>query len=175
MSVEPPIVLSVAMSLDGYIADDAGGVDWLNPYFSDEIDFGGFMASVGAVVVGRTTYDHAGAFAGGGKRLVVLTHRPIDEVETWDGDVRELARRLKAECGGTIWVMGGGEAARALLDAGAVDEIGVNVIPILLGSGTPLFPRRAGLDRLELLECQRYGNGCVSLRYRVVRKPAHAP
>jgi dihydrofolate reductase len=166
----PRILLSVAMSLDGFIADYAGGVEWLNPYFSDEMDFAGFMADIGAIVVGRTTYEVAGGFGGGGKRLVVLTHRPIDGVEAWDGDPRELARRLKAECIGTIWVMGGGQAARSLLDAEVIDEIDVNVVPTLLGSGTPLFPARSGSDRLDLLECQQYENGCVRLHYCVARK-----
>ena len=90
-------------------------------------------------LVGRTTYEVAGRFGGGGKRLVVLTHRPIG-VETWDGDLRELARRLKAECIGTTWVMGGGEAARSLLDAEVIDEIDINVVPTLLAPARRCFP-----------------------------------
>jgi dihydrofolate reductase len=63
--------------------------------------------------------------------------------------------------------MGGGELAHSLLEAGLVDEIGFNIHPVLLGSGTPLFyPMKRQID-LELLDCRRFKNGCVYVMYRV--------
>ena len=63
--------------------------------------------------------------------------------------------------------MGGGELAASLLDAQLIDEIGLNIHPVLLGSGIPLFhPLNEQLD-LELLECTAFKNGCVLVRYRV--------
>jgi dihydrofolate reductase len=160
------IVLSVAVSLDGYIADEDGGVDWLNPYFSPEMDMSGFMSRVGAVVVGRRTYEEAMAGHRGGGRLVVLTNGSLDGVETFAGNVGELASRLRDEVDGIVWLMGGGEAARSFLEAGALDELDLNVIPQVLGAGRPLFPAGAGKHELELLESRAYSNGCVRLRYR---------
>jgi dihydrofolate reductase len=72
--------------------------------------------------------------------------------------------------------MGGGDFARSLLSAGVVDEIGLNVHPVLLGSGIPLFvdPRRQ-VD-LELTECRALQAGCAFLMYRVRHQaPAAAP
>jgi riboflavin biosynthesis pyrimidine reductase len=65
--------------------------------------------------------------------------------------------------------MGGGRLANSLFEAGVIDEVGLNVHPILLGSGIPAFlPMKRHVD-LELLECTPFENGCVYVRYRVKR------
>lgn len=63
--------------------------------------------------------------------------------------------------------MGGGDLARSLFEAGLIDEIGFNLHPVLLGSGIPLFHEMKRQIDLELLECQRFKNGCVYVSYRV--------
>jgi dihydrofolate reductase len=84
------------------------------------------------------------------------------------GDAADFVRDLKARPGGDIIVMGGGELGSALIEAGLVDEIGINVHPILLGAGTPAFRPMARRVALELLEAKPIAKGCVFLRYRVV-------
>jgi dihydrofolate reductase len=82
-------------------------------------------------------------------------------------DAAEFVRHLKQQDGKDICLMGGGEVARALFEAGLIDEIGFNIHPVLLGSGIPLFhPMTRQID-LELRECRAFKNGCVYLTYRV--------
>ncbi|MFT3743338.1 MAG: dihydrofolate reductase family protein [Pyrinomonadaceae bacterium] len=82
-------------------------------------------------------------------------------------DPGEFVRELKQQDGKEICVMGGGNLARTLLEAGVVDEIGFNVHPVLLGSGVPLFHEMSRQIDLELLECKAMKNGCVYVLYRV--------
>ena len=82
-------------------------------------------------------------------------------------DAAEFVRGLKEQDGKDICLMGGGELARSLFEAGLIDEIGFNIHPVLLGSGIPLFhPMTRQID-LELLECRPFKNGCVYVTYRV--------
>jgi dihydrofolate reductase len=83
-------------------------------------------------------------------------------------DAAEFLRALKAKPGGDIVVMGGGELGTALLEAGLVDEIGLNIHPLLLGGGTPTFRAMAKRLDLELIEALPIREACVLLRYRVV-------
>ena len=86
-------------------------------------------------------------------------------------DAGGFVRALKAQPGGGICVMGGGELAQALFAAGVIDEVGLNIHPILLGRGTPLF-RDAGRIPLELVESRVLHGGCVLATYRVARRAA---
>ncbi|HLQ38634.1 MAG TPA: dihydrofolate reductase family protein [Planctomycetota bacterium] len=169
---------ALATSLDGYIATKDGGVDWLNPFFSKEIDFAGFMKGIGLTVMGRRTLDEAlqrsprGGGAGGG---VVLTHRPLPAAaikagaEAFAGDLRELAARLRqrlAKANKDVWLMGGGEFLAAFHQADLVDRWEISVMPITLGDGIPLFPRHSGgVRRLRLAGTKTLSNGIVELRY----------
>jgi len=97
-----------------------------------------------------------------------LTECP-DGVTVVRDDAAEFVRGLKRQDGKDICLMGGGELARPLFEAGLIDEIGFNIHPVLLGSGIPLFhPMNRQID-LELLECRRFKNGCVYVLYRVKR------
>jgi dihydrofolate reductase len=121
---EHPLVrASLAVSLDGYIADKDGDVGWLNPFFSDEIDFMGFMNAIGVAVMGRRTFDIAASGALGpmpptSYPTFVPTHRPMPKppkgYEPFGGTPSELVDRLRvqlAKSGKDIWLMG---AARQL-------------------------------------------------------------
>ena len=77
-------------------------------------------------------------------------------------------RRLKAGPGGDIIVMGGGELGTALIEGRLVDEIGLNIHPVLLGQGTPLFRPMSCRVELELIEARVISQGCVLVRWRVV-------
>jgi len=82
------------------------------------------------------------------------------------GDVVEFVRKLKAEPGRDICMMGGGELARPLFEAGLIDEVGMNVHPVLLGSGVPMFHAMRQVD-LERIDCRPFRNGCVYVLYAV--------
>src|SRR5262249_41904477 len=90
-----------------------------------------------------------------------------DGVEILSEDPGKFVKKLKKLPGKDIMIMGGGELARDLFDAGAIDEIGFNIHPVLLGSGIPLFHRMKKQINLELKECRPLKNGCVYLLYDV--------
>jgi len=166
----------VALSLDGYIADTRGGVAWLDAYHDPAVDFMAFVSTIGVTVMGRRTFDEAlarGPWMFGEGRAVVMTHRPIPKapkgVEAFDGDVGELATRLRSDLEGTgkdVWLMGGGESIRAFHQAGEVDRFELYVVPVFLGAGIPLFPRREeALTTWRPTRTQAYPSGLVELWY----------
>ena len=169
------IRLYFATSLDGFIADAAGGVDWLHPYNTPEAKYAEFLAEIRTVVLGRATYEQARGFGPWeypGKRGIVWTSRaledPPEDVERYDGVAPELARRLRALDDGDVWIVGGAKAQAALLAAGAVDLIDVFVVPLVLGAGIPMFAD-ASSSALQLVESGALRNGLVHLRYTTER------
>lgn len=178
---EPRFRAYLAVSLDGYIADAAGEVGWLDPYFSPEVDFGAFFRSIGAMVMGRTTWDwavaHGHSFEPRG-RCIVQTHRPLGSaspgVETFAGDVRNLAADLRRVLGGTgkdVWLMGGGESLAGFDEHGLVDRWELKIIPVLVGAGAPLFPRRSRpVTPLRLVHSRALANGVVQVEYEPERR-----
>lgn len=177
---EPRFRAYLAASLDGYIADAAGEVGWLDRYFSPEVDFMAFIRTIGAMVMGRTTWDwavahgHAGEMTG---RSIVQTHRPLGDappgVMAFAGDVRDLAAELRRELHGTgkdVWLMGGGESLAGFDEHGLVDRWELGLVPVLLGEGVPLFPRRARpVTPLRLVHSRALANGVVRVEYEPER------
>jgi dihydrofolate reductase len=93
-------------------------------------------------------------------------------VEIISQDAVDFVQRLKRRRGKGICIMGGGELAAGLFEAELIDELGLNIHPVLLGTGIPLFPRLPRQVDLELLESRQFTSGCVYLLYRVLhRKP----
>lgn len=163
-----------ANSLDNYIARPDHAVDWL--IWGDEAAAvtADLWKSIDTVLMGRKTYEVAvqmGQEGGypGMKTYVfsrTLTEAP-DGVTLVQEDAAGFVRALKEQSGKDICVMGGGELARSLFEAGLIDEIGFNIHPVLLGSGIPLFHPMSRQIDLELLECRPFKNGCVYVTYRV--------
>ena len=169
------ITLYVAASVDGYVADAEGGVEWLDDYESDDATarYEGFFETVDCLVMGATTYEQVldfGEWPYGETPAFVLTHRTLprasDAVEFVAEVPATLAERLTDEYG-HVWLVGGAEVARAFLRAGAVDELRLTVVPELLGDGVPLF--EAGSDPRDLRhrETTTLGSGLVELWYEV--------
>lgn len=165
--------LYVAVSLDGCLADAQGGVGWLAPFEAEDYGLAGFLAEVGAVLTGRTTYDQARGFGDwpyAGKRVVVLTHRPLDRdppagVEAASGDIAAVLARLRAETPGDIWLLGGAATARRCLAEGLVDSLEVFVMPVTLGAGIRLFAEAGPPRDWRLAAALPHPNGVVALRY----------
>lgn len=172
------VTYGAACSLDGFIAAADGALDWL--HFSRDVQdvMSSYMATVDTVLMGRRTWEAALAMggAGGATRGVetVVFSRTLDRIDApgvrlvrsdAGAFVRDLARRP----GGAICVMGGGELARSLLEADAIDEVGLNIHPLLLGAGVPLFGDAGRRIPLELTECRTLAGGCVLATYRVRR------
>lgn len=170
----PLLRLYAAISLDGCLADAAGGVDWLAPYEGTDYGIAAFLAGIGTVLTGRTTYDQARGFGDwpyAGKRVVVLTHRPLDAdapagVEAASGDVGAVVARLRADRAGDIWLLGGASVAQDCLARGLVDGIELFIMPVTLGAGIRLFANGGAPQGWRLAEARPFPNGVLALTYR---------
>jgi dihydrofolate reductase len=168
------VTFGVANSLDNFIARVDDSVDWLS--WTPEVSAitSKFWKTIDTVIMGRRTYDIArkmGTSSYSGVKNIVFSCKlkvsPDPNVELVSGDAVEYLHKLKAGNGKGICVMGGGVLAQSLLEADLIDEIGLNIHPVLLGSGIPLFgPVRRQVD-LELKDSKVLKNGCVYLLYRV--------
>jgi len=175
-----------AVSLDGFLAGANGSIDWL--HFSKDVQqvMTDFWKDVDTILMGRKTYlvsvalgrQSAKKPAKNPKRkepamrtyVFSRTLKSIDDpgVELVAADAVQFVRDLKGRPGKGICLMGGGELAQPLLAAGLVDEIGVNIHPILLGTGIPTFRDPGHRVRLTLIECRQLEGGCILATYKVL-------
>lgn len=174
---------SVGVSLDGYIAASDGSVDWLQRATSrgakgEDFGMSEFFKSIDTVLMGRKTYEVAVklgmAKSGYPKMKNYIFSRTLapgerDGVEFVSGGLAEFVADLKAKRGKDIWLCGGGELAREALREGAVDEIMLGVVPMLIGAGLPAFPPGFPETELGLVECKQYKGGVITLTYAVVK------
>jgi dihydrofolate reductase len=177
-------VYLTATSIDGFIADAANSLDWLFAVEGGDDAgeaFRAFLAGVGAMVMGATTYEWVTAHmegpegwreAHGDVPCWVMTHRRLAPVagaalRFASGDVGAVHAEMRAAAAGRdIWVVGGGDLAGQLADRGLLDEVRLSVAPVTLGGGAPLLPRRLDAGRLELVSAGRRGP-FAELAYRV--------
>ena len=170
------VVFDTATSLNGWIADEAGSLDWLFAVPGGDAPADGlFPAGATVLVEGSTTYEwvlaHEDLLAHperwrafyGDRPVFVFTSRTLPvpsgaDVRFVSGPVvRALPEIRDAAGAGDVWVVGGGELAGQLLDAGALDEIALSVAPVALTGGAPLLPRTVGAERLTLVSATAVG------------------
>jgi dihydrofolate reductase len=168
----------VAMSLDGFIAGPDGEADWI--VMDPEIDFDAMARRYDTLLMGRRTFDAMGGGRGGGgggpfggMTIVVAsrTLQPGDRpgVTIAGAPIRESVAALKQQPGKDIWLFGGGQLCRDLLELRLVDSIEVAVIPVVLGDGVPLVAPPAARATLALTEHRvSPTTGTVALTYDVV-------
>ena len=166
------IVLYIACSLDGYIAREDHGIDWLDAVDVPGEDYGyaAFYDSVDALLVGSRSLDAiGGAWPYQGKPGWLFSRRDIPaphaDVTVTRQEPREVVAELAARGVRRAWLIGGGELIASFRAAGLVSEYIVFVLPVLLGSGIPLFPRGQPDERLRLTHTHAYASGLVELRY----------
>ena len=177
------VIYGGACSLDGFFADRDGAIDWL--HFSKDVEkiMSASWATTDTILFGRKTWDFAAGQGSGGsmkgisayvfsKTLTKLAGKGAELVTT---DAGEFVRQLKSQAGKDILVMSGGNFATSLLKAGVVDEIGLNVHPVLLGNGPSAFLDPGARINLELTECRQLEGGCVFVRYAVTPSRASQP
>jgi dihydrofolate reductase len=176
------VIYGGACSVDGLLADRDSAVDWL--HFSKDVE--GIMkaswAAADTVLLGRKTWEWASSHAGPDDPSVAgvtsyvfsrtLTAIPDKKARLVTSDAGAFVRQLKAAPGKDIVVMSGGNFATSLLKAGVIDEIGLNIHPLLLGAGPQAFLDTGGRIQLKLLECRQLHGECVFVRYAV--KPRSA-
>lgn len=166
-----------ASTLDGFLATQSHSLDWL---FAENFDqdgpmaYPGFIERIGALVLGASTYewllDHGGAWEYS-QPAWVFTHRDLPrpqgaDVRLVQGDPGSVFDDVVASAGGKdVWVMGGGDLASQVAEAGLLDEVWIQYAPVALGSGRPLFTRPMNLELIEIARNQAF----VCTRYRVLR------
>jgi len=168
----------VASTIDGFIADEHDGLEWLLQFGMDDFAEGyeRFFTEVGALVLGATTYEwvlrEGGGWTYGAVPTWVLTHRDLDRPDGADvrfasGDIAAVADAATAAAGDrNVWVIGGGPVAAQFLAAGRLDELLITYMPVALGRGRPLLPVDAVTTPLELTSVTRLGNA-VEHVYRI--------
>jgi dihydrofolate reductase len=172
------VTYGAACSLDGFIAGGGGEIDWLHHSKDVSAIMREYWKSVDTIIMGRKTWDFAASHGGGGggglsskiKTYVfsrTLTSTDAKGVELVRGDAGSFVRDLKQRPGKSICLMGGGDFARSLFEANVVDEVGMNVHPVLLGTGVPMFLDPCHRVALELVQSRTLEGGCVYSMYRV--------
>lgn len=163
---------SVAMSLDGYIAGPKGEYDWIP--MDPDIDFGALFQDFDTVLMGRKSYDAAQRQSEGGGGMPNLKTYVFSKTlrqedcpgATVSNDPGGTVTALKRQEGKDIWLFGGGELFRSLLDLQLVDAVEIGLVPVLLGGGLPMLPSGAALSKLELTKHRVYEKtGTVLLNY----------
>jgi len=183
------ITYGAAVSLDGFLAGADGSIDWL--HFSKDVQqvIADYWKNVDTLLWGRKTYDFSVARkpptsakkpvkAKSSKRkestmrnyVFSRTLKVLEDpsVELVTSDAVEFIRALQQRPGKEICLMSGGALAQSLLAANLVDEIRLNIHPILLGSGIPTFRDPGHRIKLSLFECRQLEGGCVLASYKVL-------
>jgi len=161
------VILNIATSLDGFIARKNGSVDWL-PEIDNSEDFGmkEFMDSIGIVILGNTTFSQFGANYPN-KKCFVFSRKNTgkkDNITYVNGNVKDFLHGLRTD--DNIWLVGGAEIIKEFLKNNLIDEFIINVIPVVLGEGIPLFGEGCGEHKLKLQNIKSYDSGVVQLSYQ---------
>lgn len=171
----------IATSVDGFIAGADGDIDWLlRPEYAvsllNGLSYEAFIADIDALVMGRHTYEKVRAFPEwpyGDLPVVVLSTQPPSPHETghvrWmNGEPAAIVAQLAEQGCGHLYI-DGGQTVQRFLQAGLIDELTMTRVPLLLGSGIPLFGADGPEQRLRLLAVTQSDNGFVQERYAVQR------
>ena len=173
------VQLYIAQSLDGFIADKDGGVEWLESFNAEGEDHGyaDFLAGVGGVVMGATTYEQALSWDIPWPYHAIpswiVTHRALPrphgaDVRFAQGPVAEVLAEIEAAAEGNIWLVGGADLVKQFIEGRLVDQLMLFVVPVLLGEGIRLFDGIAPAEA-TLVGTHEYGSGLVELRYTLTR------
>jgi dihydrofolate reductase len=167
----------VGTSVDGFIARSNGSFDFLPADGGEPHGYDEFIASVDALVIGRNTFETVlslPAWPYGKKRVVVLSSRPIElsavregVVEQMAGSPTEIVARLAATGARHLYV-DGGITIQKFLRAGLVQSITITRVPVLIGSGIPLFGALPRDLRLRHVGTRQYPSGLVKSEYQVL-------
>ena len=172
----------IATSVDGFIARKNGELDWL-PTLEEAVnneDYGyqDFINSVDALVMGRNTYESVRAFGNWPyekKPVFVLTNQPIDipdelaaMIESLTASPEEVIRQLSQRGFHHLYI-DGGKTIQNFLTAGLINQLIITRVPILIGSGIPLFGALPGDIKLRNIKTRHFSNGLVQTNYEVLR------
>lgn len=168
------LILSVAVTLDGFIEGPDGEYDWC---FTDQ-DYGlsDLLNRVDSAFLGRKTYELTKTMNSNDESglpdlkqyIFSTTLGKVKEGETLIKDnIKEEVQKIKHDKGKDIWLFGGASLAASLLNLNLVDEISLAVHPVFLGRGKLLFSNLNQRSKLILIGSQAYSTGLVTLNYKI--------
>jgi dihydrofolate reductase len=167
------IICNIAMSIDGYIADDHDGYDWIDGHHDTSLDtqhpysFESFLESIDVVIMGSRCYDLNMHEQFKDKQVLIFTSQEksnYDNVTFISHHHEETLNDLKAK-GHQMYIFGGGVLISNLLQLRLVDELILGIIPKLLGSGIPLFHKGYPHHNFKLIGT-KIEDGIVILMYQ---------
>lgn len=170
------ISLFIAMSLDGYIADSKGGVNWLKGQGENDKtnnSYSEFIEKIDTIIMGWNTYHQIvrelspDFWPYENQITYVMKHREevsSDKIRFINEDLNEFVTQLKKEKGKNIWICGGANIVQQLMVQDLIDVYNVTIIPTILGSGVRLFKKGKNEIKLSLVKAQTY-NGMIDAVY----------
>ncbi len=170
-------IFYAAISSDGYLAGPDGDMSWAEKYLSSGDDYGYFnlVSTSSAILMGRATFDFEIESGVQGPRPLptyVLTHIPElyenavqENVFFTGGDIERVVELIEENHPGKLFVMGGADVVRQLLDANLIDTMSLFVCPEDLGSGIPAFQDDSIYENFKLLEERQYSSGIIEEIY----------
>lgn len=168
------VVFYGAITLDGYLADENNSLKWLfETDTGEKSTYEDFIKEVDSVVMGRVTYEEV---------LKLLENEPLypnQEVFVFTRDKEQqfqgvntihenpvaFINELKRKDGKAIWIVGGGNLLKPLLEADIIDEWWIQITPVMLGKGKRLFEEGNYTNRLEFIDCTTFGQ-FVEIHYK---------
>ena len=153
-----------AISLDGYLADKEDRLEWLYGQEGGElVPYDAFYQTIDYTIMGRRTYEAIKRDAEleaiyPEKKNYLFTHSTIqvdDTMQLVNEDPVEFIKALPADK--TVWIVGGGSLLKPVKEAGIIEEWWIQIVPILLGEGVPLFLPQSNQQKLQLLETEQFG------------------
>jgi len=172
---KPHITMTLAMSLDGYIARHDGSFDWIvgdGDHLADtphRWDFATFLAGIDIVVMGRNSYAQGFHQEYANKQVVVMTTRPQPAhdhvVFVTPAQIVAYLHAQAVQGRPTVYLFGGSRVIAHFVDADAIDDYYVGIVPVILGDGLRLFAQQTQTSLLTLHQTY-VDDGIVVLHYR---------
>jgi dihydrofolate reductase len=170
-------LLFIAMSLDGYIADETGGIGFLNlaEMEGEDYGYGAFALTTDTIILGRKSWDTVLSLnipqLYAEKKVYVISQSrqgKSGNAEYFGGDLPEFVRSLKAQDGLDLFIDGGSQVIHTLMKQKLIDRMVISIIPILLGGGVPLFRPGFPMQHLKLISSRDFTSGLVQLEYEII-------
>lgn len=171
------VILYISQSLDGFIADNNGGVEWIlgnDKEYDGDYGYANFIKNIDTVILGANTYKQIknelspGQWVYEGLQSYVLTHEIVDdtaEIKHVNINIKELLNKLQQEKGKNIWICGGANLISQCIKENIIDEYQITTVPVILGDGIRLFEKNNKKIKLELKEIKEE-NGLITGIYR---------
>jgi len=176
------IILYIAISSDGFIADKNGGVAWLDEYNNEEIareideqgcGFKDFYNSIDALIIGNTTYKQMltfGPWTFTDKKNYIFSSfdtpkEDAEYIEFVNTDIPTFMKKISSKSFKRVWLVGGAMLAESFYNLGLIDEYIITVIPKKLGEGIPLLPAIVQAEGLTLVDTKKFNSGIEQRHY----------